>query len=124
MFLDTRLRFKCLARSTISKKSGAVTVIWADSAFWASLFPNLSDMGIPRKPNRQRFGLGLGLGLEGMPMSLARVLGMGMPKTRGCPYHYDRDPVLITKNKLQSTLALGTPPYNGLSLLRAHTRCS
>ena len=57
-----------------------------------------------------------------MPISLARVLGMGMPRTPRCPYHYDRTPVLITKNKLQSALALGTPPYNGFSLLRGAYR--
>ena len=27
--------------------------------------------------------------VKGMPISLARVFGMGMPKTQGCPYHCD-----------------------------------
>ena len=61
-----------------------VTVIWASPAFWHPHSPNSNDMGIPfsyylREVRVRTTG----------DEDIIRVLGMGMPKTRECPYHCD-----------------------------------
>ena len=72
--------------------------------------PVLQCYGHPLLILPWQFGLGLGLalGLRRMPISLARVFGMGMPKTQGCPYHCDRGTHFGSSSLIVSKMTSGS----------------
>ena len=75
---------KCSLIPSSPPCDSGVTVIWASPRFGHPYSPDSNDMGIPfsyylREVRVRTTG----------DEYIIRVLGMGMPKTRECPYHCD-----------------------------------